>query len=82
MSGKILTLYHFFYPDNAVSSMLFSDFAEGLADLGWDVTVLTSNRFCHDPKLNLRYYYMILVKKNRVISLKKRFDYSVNRTYF
>ena len=27
-----------------------SDFAEGLAKRGWEVTALTSNRFCRDPK--------------------------------
>ena len=54
MSGKILILYHFFYPDDVVSSRHFSDFAEGLADLGWNVTVLTSNRFCRDPHANLK----------------------------
>jgi len=54
MSGKILILYHFFYPDDVVSSRHFSDFAEGLADLGWDVTVFTSNRFCRDPNVNLK----------------------------
>lgn len=54
MSGKILILYHFFYPDDVVSSRHFSDFAEGLADLGWDVTVLTSNRYCRDPHVNIK----------------------------
>jgi len=47
-------LYHFFYPDDVVSSRHFSDFAKGLADLGWDVTVFTSNRFCRNPKINLK----------------------------
>ena len=43
-------LYHFFYPDDVVSARHFSDFAEGLANRGWKVTVLTSNRYCRYPK--------------------------------
>ena len=50
MSKRIIVIYHFFYPDDVVSSRHISDFAEGLAKRGWEVTALTSNRFCRDPK--------------------------------
>jgi glycosyltransferase involved in cell wall biosynthesis len=39
-------LYHYYYPDDVVSSRLFTDFAEGLVAQEWDVSVLTSNRYC------------------------------------
>jgi glycosyltransferase involved in cell wall biosynthesis len=54
MPGKILILYHFFYPDDVVSSRHFSDLAEGLAGLGWDVTVFTSNRMCRNPNSDIK----------------------------
>jgi colanic acid biosynthesis glycosyl transferase WcaI len=41
-----IILYHFFYPDDVVSARHFSDFAEELANRDWEVTVLTSNRYC------------------------------------
>jgi len=50
MSKRVLVIYHFFYPDDVVSSRHLSDLAEGLAKRGWEVTALTSNRFCRDPK--------------------------------
>jgi colanic acid biosynthesis glycosyl transferase WcaI len=52
--GRLLIIYHFFFPDDVVSSRHFSDFAEGLAVRGWDVTVLTSNRICRQPKARMR----------------------------
>jgi len=42
-------LYHFFHPDDVVSARHFSEFAEELAKRGWQVTVLTSNRYCRYP---------------------------------
>lgn len=42
-------LYHFFYPDDVVSARHFSDFAEELVKRGWNVKVLTSNRYCRHP---------------------------------
>jgi len=42
---SITILYHFFHPDNVVSARQFSDLARELAYRGWDVTVLTSNRY-------------------------------------
>lgn len=50
MSKRVLIIYHFFYPDDVVSSRHMSGFAEGLARRGWEVTVLTSNRLCRNPK--------------------------------
>jgi colanic acid biosynthesis glycosyl transferase WcaI len=47
---SVLCLHHFFYPDDAVSSRHFSDFAEELSKRNWDVTVLTSNRYTFYPK--------------------------------
>ena len=47
---SIIILYHFFYPDDVVSARHFSQFAEELRKRNWDVTVLTSNRFCRYPK--------------------------------
>jgi len=46
----VYILYHFFYPDNVVSAEHKAELAMGLVDRGWDVTVLTSNRFCRDQK--------------------------------
>lgn len=53
---SITILYHFFYPDDVVSARLFSDFAEELANRGWNVRVLTSNRYCcyHKKKIELK----------------------------
>jgi colanic acid biosynthesis glycosyl transferase WcaI len=42
-------LYHFFYPDDVISAVLFSQFAEELSRRGWDVTVISSNRYCRYP---------------------------------
>lgn len=47
---RVLVIYHFFHPDNVVSSRLFSDFAAGLVKRGWEVSALTSNRFRRAPK--------------------------------
>jgi len=43
---SVLILYHFYKPDDVASARHFSDFAEGLKKRNWDVTVLTSNRYC------------------------------------
>lgn len=45
-----LCLHHFYYPDDAVSSRHYTDFAEELCKRNWDVTVLTSNRYTFYPK--------------------------------
>lgn len=53
---SITILYQFFYPDDVVSARHFSDFAEELVNRGWDVRVLTSNRYCryHKKRIHLR----------------------------
>jgi colanic acid biosynthesis glycosyl transferase WcaI len=43
-------LYHFFHPDDVVSARLYADLAAGLAARGWDVTVLTSDRYWRSTK--------------------------------
>lgn len=43
-----LVLYHFFHPDDVVSSRHFSDLAAGLAERGWKITARPSNRSCRD----------------------------------
>jgi glycosyltransferase involved in cell wall biosynthesis len=50
MEKSVTLLYHFFYPDDVVSARHFTDLAEELADRGWKVKVLTSNRYCRYPK--------------------------------
>jgi glycosyltransferase involved in cell wall biosynthesis len=47
---RALILYHFFYPDDVVSSRHFSDLAAGLAERGWDVQANPSNRACRDER--------------------------------
>jgi glycosyltransferase involved in cell wall biosynthesis len=46
----VYILYHFFYPDNVISAEHKKELAQGLVARGWEVTVLTSNRFCRDQK--------------------------------
>src|SRR5215469_9486421 len=46
---RICILYHFFHPDDVVSSRHFSDLAEDFAAAGWEVEVLPSNRSCRNP---------------------------------
>ena len=46
---SVYILYHFFYPDDVISAEHKKDLALGLADRGWDVTVLTSDSYCRDP---------------------------------
>jgi colanic acid biosynthesis glycosyl transferase WcaI len=44
---KIYVFYHFFHPDDVVSSVLFSELSSGLVDKGWEVTAFPCNRTCH-----------------------------------
>jgi colanic acid biosynthesis glycosyl transferase WcaI len=53
VSKRVLVIYHFFYPDDVVSARHLSGLATGLAKRGWEVTALTSNRFCRDPKARI-----------------------------
>ncbi len=48
-SPSILILYHFFSPDDVVSARLFTQFTQEMANRGWRVFVLTSNRLCRYP---------------------------------
>jgi len=43
---RCIILYHYYYPDDVVSSRHFTDLAEGLYSNGWNVEVFTSNRYC------------------------------------
>ena len=45
---QALVLYHFFHPDDVVSSRHFTDLATGLAERGWEVVAKPSNRSCRD----------------------------------
>jgi colanic acid biosynthesis glycosyl transferase WcaI len=49
---RALVLYHFFHPDDVVSSRHFSDMAAGLAERGWQVIARPSNRSCRDESRN------------------------------
>lgn len=48
-----LILYHFFYPDDVVSAQHFTGLAEELEKRGWDIKVLTSNRYCRYPEKDI-----------------------------
>ena len=45
---RLTILYHYFHPDDVVSARHFSDLAEGLAGLGWQVEAEPCNRGCRD----------------------------------
>jgi glycosyltransferase involved in cell wall biosynthesis len=45
---RVAVLYHYFYPDDVVSARHFEEFCVGLAERGWEVEVLPSNRSCRD----------------------------------
>jgi glycosyltransferase involved in cell wall biosynthesis len=45
---RIAVLYHYFPPDDVVSARHYGDLCAGLAERGWDVTAMPSNRGCHD----------------------------------
>lgn len=47
---SVLLAYHFYAPDDVVSAVHYTQFAEELAKRDWDVTVLTSNRYCRYPE--------------------------------
>lgn len=47
LGRRILTIYHFYHPDKVVSAQLFTELSENLAQQGWEVTALTSNRLHH-----------------------------------
>ena len=41
-----IILYHYYYPDDVISSRHFTDLAEGLCIRGWNIIVFTSNYYC------------------------------------
>ncbi len=43
-----LVFYHYFYPDDVVSAVHFGDLCAGLAERGWQVTVMPSVHGCRD----------------------------------
>ena len=45
-----LVLYHYLYPDDVVSSILFTDLCTGLVDRGWRVFGSACNRGCRDER--------------------------------
>ena len=46
---SILLLYHFFFPDDVAGASYMYQLAQELTKRGWHVTVLTTNRYCHEP---------------------------------
>jgi colanic acid biosynthesis glycosyl transferase WcaI len=46
---SILLLYHFFFPDDVAGASYMYQLAQELTHRGWHVTVLTTNRYCHEP---------------------------------
>jgi glycosyltransferase involved in cell wall biosynthesis len=41
---RVLLLHHYFHPDDVISAQLYKDLAVGLADRGWNVTVIPCGR--------------------------------------
>lgn len=50
MRPRITVLYHYYSPDDVVSARHFDGLCQGLAQRGWDVTVLPCNRGCRDER--------------------------------
>ncbi len=48
--SKALVFYHYLYPDDVVSAVLFTGLCTGLAAKGWEVTGCSSNRAWHDDR--------------------------------
>lgn len=47
--NKIFIIYHYLYPDEVVSSLHMTQLSIGLANNGYNVHTLSSNRSCRDP---------------------------------
>src|SRR5437868_1023912 len=45
-----LVLYHYLYPDDVVSAILFSELSAGLVERGWHVTASSANRAWHNDR--------------------------------
>lgn len=50
MKPTVYIVHHFFHPDTGIGTDHMKELALGLVGFGWDVTVLTSNRFFLSPK--------------------------------
>jgi colanic acid biosynthesis glycosyl transferase WcaI len=50
---SILLLYHFFFPDDVAGASYMYQLAQELTHRGWQVTVLTTNRYCHEPQRHI-----------------------------
>lgn len=49
--GRTLVFYHYFYPDDVVSAVLFSELAAYLQEKGCQVTAMPSNRASNDETI-------------------------------
>ncbi|MGA2049197.1 MAG: glycosyltransferase [Terracidiphilus sp.] len=47
-SNTAYVFYQYFYPDNVVSAVHFTELCIGLAKRGWEVTAFPCNRGCRD----------------------------------
>jgi colanic acid biosynthesis glycosyl transferase WcaI len=47
---SILLLYHFFFPDDVASASHMYQLAQELTHRDWEVTVLTTDRYCREPQ--------------------------------
>jgi colanic acid biosynthesis glycosyl transferase WcaI len=45
-----LVFYHYLYPDDVISSILFTDLCTGLVERGWEVMGSACNRGCRDER--------------------------------
>lgn len=45
---KAFIFYQYFYPDDVISSIHFSELCNGLVDRGWEVSAFPCNRGCRD----------------------------------
>lgn len=50
---RVLFVNRFFYPDHSATSQLLTDLASHLAEMGWDVHVVTSRQRYDDPSIHL-----------------------------
>lgn len=50
--GSLLFINQFYYPDHSATSQLLQQLAEGMAQRGFEVTVLTGNMACEGGKLS------------------------------
>lgn len=53
---RLLVFYHYFYPDNVVSSHHLSELSEELQKRGWEVIAMPCNRGCRDETKKFKAY--------------------------